>query len=542
MDKKCFIVLLILLPILTCCTLSEQDISTPIPTMPLPSPESPCGDGVCDDVEQRDSSLCPQDCVMTEVPPTDTPKSPDIDSGKSPCGDGVCDEMEQANPSVCPIDCPEEETSRESPAMGNPDYEPPINIFLVLHSDPDMAIESFTFSATPVDYQRTHDGFDWLMEEAARHDLKFSALYNGWYPMEALETGDLSQFQSLLDAGHEIGTHAHRLTYDPEEDLWTAHVEDLSFYGRPNYDSALARQTWDDATHYVEEVLQAIGVTGQNQTMSTRSFQFSDEGILMDEYGFTVAAGGRAELGIKYFGHAVWNPWKPASNDEIGHEIEEDLNASFITIDHLAQIGADEVSHPVDLSIPQLQRRFLMLYTEWLTRVRTGADDKIWTFGFVYHPNYTDRYLDDLSEFLDWLDENFIGKTTSQGYTIARYATIGEIAQEFMGWEAANPGVSSFNYVRGDPYPYTYEFLPTMLDGAAYEQRIDLGEGVTCFRLSKDGKPIYLLWSDQQEQIVDLSQELSGQVHVTDTKGNERVQDTSALSITDKPLLIEPVN
>ena len=91
-----------------------------------------------------------------------------------------------------------------------------------------------------------------------------------------------------------------------------------------------------------------------------------------------------------------------------------------------------------------------MLYTEWLGRVRSGADDKIWTFGFVYHPNYTDRYLNDLSEFLDWLDRYFIGKTTAEGYTIARYATIGEIAQEFLDWETAHPGASSFSYVRGD--------------------------------------------------------------------------------------------
>jgi hypothetical protein len=378
------------------------------------------------------------------------------------------------------------------------------------------------------------------MEEAARHDLKFSALYNGWYPMEALELGDLTQFRALLDAGHQIGTHAHRLTYDPATDVWTAQIETLSFYGIPNYDPVLARQVWEDAVGPVEDVLQAIGADGQNQTMCTRTFQFSDEAAYMDDYGFTIAAGDRAEISIDYFGHAVWNPWRPAPNDEPGYELEEDLSASFITLDHLAQIGADEVSHPVNLSVPQLQRRFLMLYTEWLARVRTGAADKVWTFGFVYHPNYTDRYLVDLSEFLDWLDANFIGKTTPQGYTIARYATVEAIAQEFETWEVANPGISSFSYVRGDPYPYTYALIPTKLDGADYESHLALGTGVTGFLFSQNGQPILLIWSNQGTQVVDISSAMSGQVRVTSMVNEESLQDAAALQLTEEPVFVEP--
>jgi hypothetical protein len=412
-------------------------------------------------------------------------------------------------------------------------------VVLILHSDPDMAGETYTFRATPVDYERTRDGIDWLLEEAARHDLRFTALYNGWYPMEALETGDVSQFQALLDEGHEIGTHAHRLTYDPAQDLWTAHVEEVSIYGRPNYDSVLARQCWDDAVNNVDDVLARLGASGQNTIMSTRVFRFPEEGALMDDYGFSVAAGDRAELSIKSFGHAVWNPWRPAASDEPGHELEEDLGASFITIDHLAQIGAAEAAHPVDLSIPQMKRRFLMLYVEWLARERTGAQDRVWTFGFVYHPNYTDRYLDDLREFLDWLDDNFIGKTAPHGHTIARYATIGEIAREFEAWEAAYPGTSSFTYVRDDPYPYTYATVATELEDAAYEARVDLGTGVSCHRFSRDGRPIYLLWSDQGERTVNLH-ELGGQVRVTAAGGETSDRDAAALDLTEEPVFVEP--
>ena len=514
-------------------------VAEAIATETPPPPASKCGDGICDQAEKEDPNLCPGDCQPAAPPTTEPPPPTSAPAAPGRCGDGLCDEKEQEDPNLCPEDCTRSPEPDQVPSTGMPDYEPPINVFLVLHSDPDMSGEQFTFRATPVDYQRTRDGIDLLLQEAARHNLRFTALYNGWYPMEAMEAGDLSQFRSLLDAGHEIGTHAHRLTYDPGQDLWTARVEELSFYGRPNYDPVLARQCWDDATDHVEAVLHAIGATGQNQAMCTRTFTFLDEGTLMDAYGFTVAAGNRAELSINYFGHMVWNPWRPAANDEPGHDLEEDLTRSFVSLDHLAQIGSHEVSHPVDLTIPHLQRRFLMLYVEWLARIRRGAEDRVWDFGFVYHPNYTDRYIHDLSEFLNWLDENFIGKTTSHGHTIARYATVGDIAREFTAWEAAHPGTSSFSYVRGDPYPYTYATVATKLEDAAYEAHVDLGQGVSCFRFSRDGQPLYMLWSDLGQQTVDLSAHLPGQVQVTDAAGQKSVQDASALVVTQDPLFAE---
>ena len=279
--------------------------------------------------------------------------------------------------------------------------------------------------------------------------------------------------------------------------------------------------------------------------MCSTALKLSDEPDLMDEFGFSIAAGNRLEKGISYFGHMIWNPWRAASLDEIGYELAEDLNADYITYNHYAQIGGGGLvgmpaeSHGQDLTVPQLKRRFLMLYAEWLARERTGAQDRVWNFGFVYHPNYGDRYNNETADFLDWLDEHFINQTSAYGNIIARYATIGEIAQEFYAWEALHPGTSSFNYVRGDPYPYTFEIIPTMLDGAAYEEHLDLGQGVTGFSFSKDGQQIFMLWSDLDEQVVDISSLLSGQVKVTDSNGEESVGDASAVQLSQEPLFVE---
>jgi hypothetical protein len=461
----------------------------------------------------------------------------------------VCDEAEQEDPNLCPQDCADTAAAPGGgaalPATGTPDYEPPINVYMILHIDPLGEQEADTFKPEPRMYERTRDEIDWLTEEAARYGLRFTALYNGWYPQWALNDGDIEQFRELLDAGHEIGSHAHRISYDAATDSWIKRRSELDLFGRPNYDPAVARQCWDDADRFIDTILAQIGSTGQNQTMCATALTLSDEPNLMDEFGFTIAAGNRLEKGINYFGHIVWNPWRASISEDPGCELAEDQSVAYLTFNHLAQIGGGGAigmpaeAHGQDLTLGQMQRRFLMLYTEWLAQERTGAVDRVWAYGFVYHPNYGDRYNREVSELFVWLDEYFVGKKSPHGNTIARYATIKDIADEFYVWEAAHPGASSFNYVRGDPYPYTYPTMATKLEGASYEAHVDLGRGVTCFRFTRDEQPIFIAWSDLGEQVVDFSAHLPGQVSVTDAAGATFVGEAATLTLTTNPTFVE---
>ena len=52
----------------------------------------PCGDGVCDEAERGDPSLCPRDCEERSSAREDW------------CGDGICDALEEAS-SSCDQDC-----------------------------------------------------------------------------------------------------------------------------------------------------------------------------------------------------------------------------------------------------------------------------------------------------------------------------------------------------------------------------------------------------------------------------------------------------
>ena len=254
----------------TCGQATTEDVS---PTSP-PSTESAlaaerlgspgkCGDRVCDQAEQEDPSLCPKDCepttvpteaLPTEVPATATPIPATAPSGapagecEAPkpgdkCGDGVCDEAEQGDPNLCPQDCADAAAAPAGgaalPATGVPDYEPPINVYMILHIDPLGPQESETFKPEQGMYALTREEIDWLDGEAARHGLRFTALYNGWFPQWALSAGDVSQFQALHDAGHEIGSHAHRISYDAATDTWIKRRAEIDLFGRPNYDLSL---------------------------------------------------------------------------------------------------------------------------------------------------------------------------------------------------------------------------------------------------------------------------------------------------------------
>jgi hypothetical protein len=64
-----------------------------------------CGDGLCDDFEKTNPSLCPRDCgggaagSRTAAPPSTTKGQ-----GQPSCGDGMCDDFEKSS-GICPLDC-----------------------------------------------------------------------------------------------------------------------------------------------------------------------------------------------------------------------------------------------------------------------------------------------------------------------------------------------------------------------------------------------------------------------------------------------------
>jgi hypothetical protein len=92
-----------------------------------------CGDGVCDEAEQANAGLCPQDCAEATEPPAEVAPTPTLaPTAEAPepagkCGDGICDEVEQKDANLCPQDCAataEVEASPTEEAQAEPTTAP----------------------------------------------------------------------------------------------------------------------------------------------------------------------------------------------------------------------------------------------------------------------------------------------------------------------------------------------------------------------------------------------------------------------------------
>ena len=243
---------------------------------------------------------------------------------------------------------------------------------------------------------------------------------------------------------------------------------------------------------------------------------------LMREFNFNIMTMLTEPAGVMAYenlGHYPFNPFRPAA--EVGKYLKEDLNQTqYVLIPHYPQLEPNPgPSGPRSLGTNQ--KYFIMEYIEWLHWQRNGLTKKVWVFGIATHDCYNRPNRDYIDTMLNWLDENFIGKMTPEGHVIAEYTSATEVAEKFFEWEKEHPGVSSFSWEEGDPYPYTYPDMPVLLKDAEYEGLVELGSTLSCYKFKREGSsPIYALWSWEDDQVIDFSSEISGQVRVYDGKGN----------------------
>jgi len=262
----------------------------------------------------------------------------------------------------------------------------------------------------------------------------------------------------------------------------------------------------------------------------------------MKKYGYDIGIGNRPEIAINFFGHIVWNPWRARCLDMMSHALEEDMSNGFVSIDHWAQIGMVDVSHGgVDCRSDSLKRQFLMLYVEWKYRELRDYEDKVWSWGVVHHPNYGDRYNDEIEDFFGWLNKYFINKKTPGGNVIAVYSTASEVADQYYEWEKTHPGSSSFSYVEGEPYPYICEYSKDKLLDSEYVGEVNLGVDIVAFKFRSSSVKIFLLawYNGKGVKKVDVSGIFKGKVYVITPVGEKTQQDSSHVSLTEEPVFIE---
>jgi hypothetical protein len=378
------------------------------------------------------------------------------------------------------------------------------------------------------DYAARRTELTWLRELALAHGAKLSVASNGEFMEFVEDMGDQGLVESYLQAGFDWGTHIHPLWRRARHD-WVLEPPDVG--------EETVRRIWTDNRSAVDSVV------GEERNYGVAPYQCAQPLLarLMRDYGIKIQSALTEPAGVMAYenlGHYPWNPFRPCA--EVGQFLKEDLSQTqYVLIPHYPQMEPEEgPSGPRSLGTNQ--KYFLMEYVEWLHRQREGLPPKVWVFGIATHACYTAPNREALATMLDWMDEHFIGATTPWGQVIATYATVTEVAEEFLAWEREHPGESSFSWEEGQPYPYTYPEIPVLLREAEYDTTLNLAEGVACYRFTRAGAgPIYLLWSWQGEKAVDLSGEISGPVTVHDGLGGRAASPSPQLVVGEEPLLVE---
>ncbi|MCX7826757.1 MAG: hypothetical protein N2689_14550 [Verrucomicrobiae bacterium] len=450
----------------------------------------------------------------------------------------------------------------------------PIHITFVIHFDPLPAPGG---QVARWAYEAERDNLAWLADYLDRLE---QSLGRDFVPHLTLEmAGDHAEWYledpkgfNLLRRLHQKGihcwgTHFHR-NYQRQNHVW---VE------APPSPESPARVTYD----HVAAVDKLIGkLMGSDDPKAIRKVNRTITGHFLDmemaaEKGFDTLTGGRNEAMNLFFDHDVYTPWRPAMDWPLG----EDLTSRWILVPQSPVPGQIGEHAPIprgvpeeytrgmrrmiwqDLSIPALKRKFLHLYLE-----HRRATGKVWVFGWHEHTN--DLFPDEapgprrklrreLVELIEWLNANFIGKG-------ARYANTDEVRDEFLAWEKAHPGQSSFNYPARTrdwkQYPYQLKGLARELMYAHHAQEITTFKrhGVHVHKLLRtDGrnwetrgkevicrKPpvnIYLLWCEKGTQTIDLSQVLGSPARQVEShSGKETIVDTARLTVSEMPMVLIP--
>jgi len=509
----------------------------------------------------------------------------------------------------------EDVLSRASPDT----YEPPIYVVFNVHFDP--VRDSYPR------WQGRKENLLWLKS--------FVESYQGIYqPKLNLQVqGDHAEFYLLDDpeaaegraalaalykAGHTFGTHMHNTLRGEAPHSWR--FLPLSSPITP----AQSVENWQDHITWVERLYAAI--TGVDDPAFLREMNASAATILPPgleahwqafagtyrdpmtgetvPHGFPIETGGYNETFYCFFDHDVQNPWRPGPRGPL----DEDLSAPFVLIPGMPPLGGVGYHGPSacyeDNSLPARWRMFLQVFLERLYREYTGAEDKIWTFGWHEHlfDLYPEGFTSPIEEepahghpvhafrgavraMVDWLNERFIGRTTANGNLIAQYATMPEVRAAFLAWEREHPGTSSFELTRygsdWENYPYELKGLARELANAHYAEALlppdstlqiyrfercpsrlrgetqgywALGADgeLGCYgQVSEDGRAtgsplptttVYVVWRDAAEpQPIDLSDYVGPISHIYDgVTGEEREADLGAYPLDFRPVILIP--
>jgi len=426
-------------------------------------------------------------------------------------------------------------------------FEPPIMITFDLHADP--------FNQdTPLNqrrgiYVQWRDNIQWLLDFLKPFGGKVTFLSVGEFMEFVLEdeANAIPIMRRLYENGGSLGTHSHTEHYFGSHN-WPS-------LG-PNATEVQSRENWDDSIRFVNAVV--AEVIGTNDTTAIATVNNIRGGHLpndratfykfMVEYGFPIQEAGPAEPWYQYFGHHIWNPFRPSMESAW----MENVSTPFVYVPSGPVIGKVGIHAGAfqDMSPPNMKKMFLMVYLNWRHHEDSSFPYRIWTFGWASHTHDISPHSQtpkDVGEFVRWLNDTFVSRRSASGNVIAKWAGRKEVYEAYLDWENTHINQSSFNYpINVKDYNY-YPYLKAVqqtLEEAYYINEITTynPQGVYAHRLVSiaDGQSIYVLWKDDGTTTVDLSSEFGGKVRVIScVSGNVNTAEPSAIEVGYEAIIVK---
>lgn len=395
-------------------------------------------------------------------------------------------------------------------------------------------------------YIRHRNEVVWLLQNANSHGAKLSFQMAGEYAEWADHLVDFAHISDYLNSGHSIGAHFHNEIRTGTR-TWQKQI---------STPPPVIDQLWQDNLVWVERAVRAVSPTFECHRIDPANplwFEPARSTLLAIHDGWIEAAPEDHITGFEgftKFAHHVWNPYRRRS----GELLEEDLgNRQFVDLPFYPQIGGELEGggtmgrHAGFIAtVDHLKRHILMTYVEWLAHGRSGKTDRIWTVGWVTHPDQGTRHRTEIEEMMDWMDGLLLDTETRHGSPIFKYATDMEVYQNYLEWETEHPGESHFSYEVGEPYPYSFPAMGQILEPYAYKQEIDMGTGPVqvhelVWGATADiagATSLYWAWTTDGTQTIDLSGYLNGMAEVRDGYGGLLVTTPDDIRVGHSPAFV----
>ncbi|MBM4062749.1 MAG: hypothetical protein FJ265_16890, partial [Planctomycetes bacterium] len=222
-----------------------------------------------------------------------------------------------------------------APAAGQ--QQGPIHLVFDCHCDP--TINSAPLSVKQATYNQWIANLDWALDQCDLVGAKLSFLSTGWW-MEFVAAGGPGGpgavlLRRIYDHGGQIGSHHHR-EYRAGSNNWP----DLP----PNATLTQIQGSWNDNIAWVNQgITTAYSGTPPEPLASINAVKGAhvpgnepDFHLTMQAFGMRVRQGGPEEDYYGWYGHHIWNPFRPSPLNYM----DEDLNAPFVVVTQGSVIGA----------------------------------------------------------------------------------------------------------------------------------------------------------------------------------------------------------